>query len=195
MYGSNITDSYGTISPNRNHTNETINAFRISSSGDIDGRNWIFTTGSYGIWKEYTSKFFQKWWLRSPYTSLNAFAWVVASSGIVGSYSHGGVGYYSYGRNADRRACTTPTLAVHGMCGRMVTPTMISMSTIPTGVHQHHLAEFIYVLQLYVFLCNRRRKYDYICSRIFLRVYPHKFKYHYREINSRLGHLWKERRE
>ena len=26
-------------------------------------------------------------------------------------------------------------------------------------------------------------------------VYPHKFKYHYREINSRLGHLWKERRE
>lgn len=50
MYGSNITDSYGTISPNMNHTNETINAFRISSSGDIDGRNWIFTTGSYGIW-------------------------------------------------------------------------------------------------------------------------------------------------
>lgn len=25
--------------------------------------------------------------------------------------------------------------------------------------------------------------------------YPHKFKWHYREINSRLGHLWKERRE
>lgn len=44
-----LNSSYGTISPNRNHTNETINAFRISSSGDIDGRNWIFTTGSYGI--------------------------------------------------------------------------------------------------------------------------------------------------
>lgn len=43
-----LNSSYGTISPNRNHTNETINAFRISSSGDIDGRNWIFTTGSYG---------------------------------------------------------------------------------------------------------------------------------------------------
>ena len=41
--------SYGEKSPNRNHTNETINAFRISSSGDIDGRNWIFATGSYGI--------------------------------------------------------------------------------------------------------------------------------------------------
>ena len=42
--------SYGrVISPNSNHTNETINAFRISSSGDIDGRNWIFTTGSYGF--------------------------------------------------------------------------------------------------------------------------------------------------
>lgn len=26
-------------------------------------------------------------------------------------------------------------------------------------------------------------------------VYPHKFKYHYREINSRLGYFWKERRE
>ena len=36
-------------------------------------------------------------------------------------------------RANDRRACTTPTSAVHGMCGRMVTPTMISMSTIPTG--------------------------------------------------------------
>ena len=32
-----LNSSYGTISPNRNHTNETINAFRISSSGDIDG--------------------------------------------------------------------------------------------------------------------------------------------------------------
>lgn len=43
-----VSYSYGR-SPNSHHTNETINAFRISSSGDIDGRNWIFTTGSYGI--------------------------------------------------------------------------------------------------------------------------------------------------
>lgn len=49
-YGDNVSVgfSYGR-SPNSHHTNETINAFRISSSGDIDGRNWIFTTGSYGF--------------------------------------------------------------------------------------------------------------------------------------------------
>lgn len=41
--------SYGWKIAEQNHTNETINAFRISSSGDIDGRNWIFTTGSYGF--------------------------------------------------------------------------------------------------------------------------------------------------
>lgn len=33
-----------------------------------------------------------------------------------------------------------------------------------------YLAGLVYVLQLYVFLCNGRRKYDYICSRIFLRA-------------------------
>ena len=75
---------------------------------------------------------FKKWWLRSPYTSLNAFAWVVASSGIVGSYSHGGVGYYSYGRNADRRTRST---AVHGTLPRLVLSTLATtiMSAIPTG--------------------------------------------------------------
>ena len=31
------------------------------------------------------------------------------------------------------------------------------------------IAGFIHILQLYVFLCNGRRKYDYVCSRIFLR--------------------------
>ena len=101
MYGSNITDSYGTISPNRNHTNETINAFRISSSGDIDGRNWIFTTGSYGIWQEYTSKFIQKyWWLRSPSTDVFDYdAWLVLPSGYV-SYTVNYFVYDSYGRRS-----------------------------------------------------------------------------------------------
>lgn len=100
MYGSNITDSYGTISPNRNHTNETINAFRISFSGDIDGRNWIFTTGSYGIWQKYTSKFFQNyWWLRSPYTYVDNLAWDVTSSGVVSGDFNGNV-YFSYGRES-----------------------------------------------------------------------------------------------
>ena len=32
-----------------------------------------------------------------------------------------------------------------------------------------YLAGLIHVLQLYVFLCNGRRKYDHVCSRIFLR--------------------------
>ena len=33
----------------------------------------------------------------------------------------------------------------------------------------YRLTGFIHVLQLYVFLCNRRRKYDYACNQIFLR--------------------------
>ena len=125
--------SYGTISPNRNHTNETINAFRISSSGDIDGRNWIFTTGSYGIWQKYTSKIFQKWWLRSPYTNSGSIACVVRSDGDLGNYY---VSNYSYGRTSSRRARVI--LSVRSSSIFPVTPAstmvVLILSTFPTGL-------------------------------------------------------------
>ena len=56
---------------------------------------------SYGIWLKYTSKFFQKWWLRSPYAYVNDYACSVRSGGVV--YHDYSVDY-SYGRIYFRRA-------------------------------------------------------------------------------------------
>lgn len=42
----------------------------------------------------------------------------------------------------------------------------MKISIIPTS----QLSGLVCVLQLYVLLCNGRRKYGYICSRIFLRA-------------------------
>ena len=80
------------------------------------------------MWLQFIHKY---WWLRSPNTSHSGYAWLVYSSGYVGSD-------VAYGYN------------VYSSYGRII-------------------AGRVHVLQLYVFLCNGRRKYDYICSRISLR--------------------------
>ena len=131
-----LNSSYGTISPNRNHTNETINAFRISSSGDIDGRNWIFTTGSYGIWKNMLPNSFKKWWLRSPGTNIYdvSYAWDVISSGVV-DVGGNRVGI-SYGRTSSRRARVILSVRFSSLFPVTPASTMVVLilSTFPTGL-------------------------------------------------------------
>lgn len=131
-----LNSSYGTISPNRNHTNETINAFRISSSGDIDGRNWIFTTGSYGIWKNMLPNSFKKWWLRSPDTNVfdaSDCAWNVRHFGDVDYYN--GV-WDSYGRTSSRRARVILSVRFSSLFPVTPASTMVVLilSTFPTGL-------------------------------------------------------------
>ena len=59
-----------------------------------------------------------------------------------------------------------------------------------THTHNQYYAHFIYPNGVVTSGFN-----DYLYIDSSYGVYPHKFKYHYREINSRLRHLWKERRE
>ena len=80
------------------------------------------------------SKFIQKyWWLRSPYTNYDYYAWYVTSSGVVNIDFAIYFVYDSFGRK-DRRARTTTTTTMRGSCSRLVLSSAVAptMSTVPT---------------------------------------------------------------